>query len=95
MTDAGRVHLTADERTLTIYVPLTLKRCGGRKQVLAPERAPAWAPSPARVDNTLVKALGRAFRWRKLLEEGTHATVQEIAEAERINASQSVFEKVQ
>ena len=35
----------------------------------------------------MVKAIARAFQWRKLLEDGTHATVAEIATAEKINAS--------
>jgi hypothetical protein len=35
----------------------------------------------------MVKALTRAFRWRKLLETGVFATVEEIATAEKINAS--------
>jgi hypothetical protein len=39
------------------------------------------------VDNALVKALARAFRWREMLESGTHATLKEIAEAENINQS--------
>jgi len=43
--------------------------------------------SRPRVDNTMVKALARAFRWRKLLETGVYATVEEIAAAEKINAA--------
>ena len=35
----------------------------------------------------LVKAIARAFRWRKLLETGVHITVGEIAAAEKINPS--------
>ena len=35
----------------------------------------------------MVKALARASRWRKLLETGVFATVEEIAAAEKINAS--------
>jgi len=38
-------------------------------------------------DNTLVKALAGAFRWRKLLETGVYATIDEMAEAEKINGS--------
>jgi hypothetical protein len=34
----------------------------------------------------MVKAIARAFRWRKLLETGAYATVEEIAAAEKINA---------
>ena len=29
----------------------------------------SWAPRP-RVDNAMVKALARAFRWRKMLDDG-------------------------
>jgi hypothetical protein len=36
------------------------------------------------VDNTMIKALARAFRWRKLLETGVFATAEEIAAAEGI-----------
>jgi hypothetical protein len=35
----------------------------------------------------MVKAIARAFRWREMLENGTHATIAEIAAAEKINDS--------
>ena len=35
----------------------------------------------------MVKALARAFRWRKLLETGVYGTIEELAAAEKINAS--------
>jgi hypothetical protein len=35
----------------------------------------------------MVKAIARAFRWRKLLGTGVYATVEEIAAAEKINLS--------
>jgi hypothetical protein len=35
----------------------------------------------------MVKAIARGFRWRKLLETGVHANVEDIASAENINAS--------
>jgi hypothetical protein len=35
----------------------------------------------------MVKAIARAFRWREMLENGTHATIVEIAAAEKINES--------
>ena len=71
---------------LTVYVPLTVRRRGGRKVVIAPDgtEAPAVA---ARVDSTLVKALARAFRWRRMLETGVVSTVGEIATREKINKS--------
>ena len=84
MTDA---HLSLDRRTLTIHVPMTFKTRGGRKLVLSPDGVPAWAKPRTRIDNTMVKALARAFRWRKLLETGFYITVEEIAVAEKINPS--------
>jgi hypothetical protein len=35
----------------------------------------------------MIKALARAFRWRKLMETGAYATIEELAAAEKINAS--------
>ena len=84
MTDA---HLSPDGRTLTIHVPMTFKTRGGRKLVISPDGVPAWAKPRARIDNTMVKALAHAFRWRKLMETGVYATVEEIAAAEKINTS--------
>ena len=33
----------------------------------------------------MVKAIVQAFRWREMLENGMHATIAEIAAAEKIN----------
>ena len=84
MTDA---RLSEDGVTLTVWVPMEFKRRGGRKLVVSPDGVPAWPGSRSGVDDTLVKALARAFRWRKLLETGVHGTVDEIARAEGINDS--------
>ena len=35
----------------------------------------------------MVKALARAFRWRKMLEEGVHATIEDLARAKGVNAT--------
>ena len=84
MTDAS---LSPDGRTLTVRVPMTFKTRGGRKLVVSPGGVPSWAKPQTRIDNTMVKALARAFRWRKLLETGFYATIEEIAAAEKINTS--------
>nr|WP_246522812.1 hypothetical protein [Neoroseomonas eburnea] len=38
-------------------------------------------------DTTLVKAIARAFRWRRMLESGRFGTINELAAAEKINSS--------
>ena len=75
------------EQSVTVTVPFAVRKRGGRKLVLTPDGMAA-APAPrARVDNALLKALARGFRWRKLLETGEFSTIQEIADAENINPS--------
>ena len=78
--------IAGDGRTLTVRVPLTLRTRGGRKQVVAPEGASWGAPRP-RVDSTMVKAIARAHRWKRLMESGRFSSVTELAEAEKINQS--------
>src|SRR6188474_827389 len=74
--------------TVTIRVPISIRQRGGRKVVLLPQgSAISPAASGRQVDNAMVKAIARAFRWREMLENGTHATIAEIAAAEKINES--------
>ena len=73
-------------RTLTVRVPLTLRKRGGRKQVVMPDGA-GWGQPRPRIDNTMVKAIARAHRWKRLMESGRFASVTELAEAEKINQS--------
>ena len=49
-----------------------------------PEGTPAPVPTRTRVDPPLVKALSRAFRYQRLLDEGRYASISEMAKAERI-----------
>jgi hypothetical protein len=80
-----RAAVAVDGETITVHIPLTFKKCGGRKLVVTPDGA-EWAPRP-RVDNAMVKALARAFRWRKMLDEGVHATIEDLAKAKGIGKS--------
>ena len=81
----GRPVLSKDGRTITVHIPITLRHQGGRKQVVTPEDATPWIPIATRVDNTMVKALARAHRWRDMLESGEQATVRDLAKAETID----------
>ncbi len=79
--------LSADGRTLVVRIPFTLRRQGGRKQVVTPADAAPWiSPSP-RVDATQIKAVVRGHRWLEMLESGRYATIRDLAKAEKINES--------
>ena len=74
-----------DGRTVTMRVPISIRKRGGRKLVLAPDGANGtWA---RRIGNAMVKAIARAYRWREMLENSKYATIAEIAAAEKINES--------
>jgi hypothetical protein len=69
--------------TLTIRIPMRLQRRGGRKLILTPEGLAAPARKPSR-DETLVKALVRAHRWRRRIESGRAKSITDLAEQEDV-----------
>ena len=69
--------------TVMLHVPFRLVKRGGRKEMQMPE----GAAQPLRTDSALVKALARAFRWKRMLESGEFATIAELAEREGIAPS--------
>ena len=75
--------MTKAAQTLTVVIPLSVKPRGGRKAMLTP----GVLALERRQDVTLIKAVARAFRWRKMLETGRFGTLAELAAAEKINAS--------
>jgi hypothetical protein len=83
----GRPILSKDGRTMTVRIPITLRQQGGQKRVVTPPGATPWILTPSRVDNTIVKAIVRAHRWREMLESGRYTTVRDLAKAESINES--------
>jgi len=72
-------------KTLTIRIPMRLARRGGRKLILTPDGT-APAPQPPLPNDTMVKALVRAHRWRRRIESGGAATINEVAEQEGVTA---------
>lgn len=75
MSDAAQI--------LTVVIPVSLKQRGGRKAMVTP----GVLALERRQDITLIKAVARAFRWRRMLETKRFGTLAELATAEKINAS--------
>jgi hypothetical protein len=76
-----RVGLEVD--TLTIPIPMQLQRRGGRKLIMTPEGAAMPTTKPRR-DETLIKALVRAHRWRRKIESGQSKSITDLAEQEGV-----------
>ena len=74
--------------TITVHVPMAFRQRGGRKLIVSPDGAAMPAVAPRQnIDNVLVKALARAFRWQKLLDRGVYSSIKEIAAKEKIDPS--------
>ena len=69
--------------TVTLHVPFRIVKRGGRKEM----QMPGGSVQPRRTDCTLVKALARAFRWKRMLESGEFPTTAELAAHEGIAPS--------
>ena len=69
--------------TMTLHIPFRVVKRGGRKEMQVPDNV----VQPRRTDNALIKALARAFRWKRMLDSGEFATIAELAEREGIAPS--------
>ncbi len=94
-TPAGGVRLET-------FVPWTLVRRGLKKRVITPldapqeflaeakqERAAQAAAQAAAQDSALIRALGLAHHWQRLLDDGRAASAAEIAKAEGMDVTQA------
>jgi hypothetical protein len=69
---------------ITVRIPMTFVRRGGRKVIIASGRR---APVKPRQDATLIRALARAHRWKRPLERRKYRSTTELVEAEGLTRS--------
>jgi hypothetical protein len=55
--------------------------------MVAAEEEAIWIRRRTHVNSTLVKAIARSHRWKRILEAGEYGSVSELAAAEQINPS--------
>jgi hypothetical protein len=71
---------------------MRFQRCGGRERIVAPDGSAIVPSSKPQPDGTLIKALdikalARAWRWQRMLDDGIYTTVSDIGNAENISKS--------
>jgi hypothetical protein len=80
--------LSSDGTRLTVRIPIAIRKRGARKLIVSAEGEGSWpALARPRVDNTLLRAVVQAFRWKAQLKAGQYATISELAAAEKLNTS--------
>lgn len=68
--------------TMRVFIPLTIRKRNGRPKIVPPAEV---VPDPGGVDPHVLKAIAKAWSWRRKLESGEAATIQDIAQAEGIS----------
>ena len=71
----------------TTEIPMTFRIFGGKTAIVLPDGSRAIARQEATIDSTMVKIIARAFRWQRLLDDGTYATIDDMAASEKISPS--------
>ena len=72
---------------LHIRVPMSLKRRGGRKEIVVSQGLPRRRRSAPQAHSALVLAVVRAHRWQELLESGRYASIDALAAKMGIDSS--------
>ena len=73
----------AEPETLRVHIPLTLRNRGGRPRILPPKEIEVAMDRGQ--DARLLRAIGRAWDWRRRLERGDVTTIADLARAEGIS----------
>lgn len=73
----------AEPDTLRVHIPLTLRNRGGRPRILPPKEIEVAMDRGQ--DARLLRAIGRAWDWRRRLERGDVNTIADLAREEGIS----------
>ncbi len=75
--------MNAASETIRVVIPLTIKRRNGRPRILPPEEIESAVDGTAH-DPRLLRAIARAWDWRRRLDRGEVMTIRDIAAAEGV-----------
>lgn len=75
--------MMAEPETLRVHIPLTLRNRGGRPRILPPKEIEVAMDRGQ--DARLLRAIGRAWDWRRRLERGDVTTIADLAREEGIS----------
>ena len=75
--------MTGSSETIRVVIPLTIRKRNGRPKILPPDD---FSLRDGRAqDPHVLRAIARAWSWRRQLETGAASTIQDIATAEKVS----------
>lgn len=75
--------MTGTSDTIRVVIPLTIRKRNGRPKILSPDEM--TVRDGRSQDPHVLRAIARAWSWRRQLEAGVASTIQDIAAAERVS----------
>lgn len=84
MNSEATVTTSEDGSIITINVPISFKRHGGRKTIIAPSGQAINQDRDEKQDITLLKNLINAHRWQRMLESGRYSSITKLCTSENI-----------
>ena len=75
--------MTGTTDTIRVVIPLTIRKRNGRPKILPPDDVDAR--NGRAQDPHVLRAIARAWSWRRQLETGAASTIQDIANAEKVS----------
>ena len=81
------MQVNAEPGAIVVRIPLKVRnRCGHqRKFIVFGDNIASARPVDRQEHTAILKALGRAYRWKRMLESGEFSSITDLANAERIN----------
>tara|TARA_R110000824_G_scaffold118960_9_gene271712 strand:+ start:18076 stop:18471 length:396 start_codon:yes stop_codon:yes gene_type:complete len=75
--------MTGSSETIRVVIPLTIRKRNGRPKILPPDDMDQR--NGRAQDPHVLRAIARAWSWRRRLETGAASTIQDIAAAEKVS----------
>ena len=75
--------MTSASNTIRVVIPLTIRKRNGRPRILPPEDI--GMRDDRAQDPHVLRAIARAWKWRRQVESGAVSVIQEIATAEKVS----------
>jgi len=75
--------MTDSTNTIRVVIPLTIRKRNGRPRILPPDEV--TVRDGRSQDPHVLRAIARAWNWRRQLETGAASTIQDIAAAEKVS----------
>jgi hypothetical protein len=77
---------TNPDGTITVHIPVSFQKRGGRKYIIAPDAIPEEY-RPPKESTSILKAIAQAFYWREMIDSGEVLSVADLARKIKMNES--------